>query len=282
MNEIQTDWSQEWKERTLRTWACYRGLDCLDYWEDKDTAERYWKSRYLDGSLWAEGWIDKLNISPESRVLDVGSGPGVLTVPLAERTTWVTAVEPSVSMMEVMRERAAERGLTNIDLINKPWDDVVVSRDIQEGHYDIVVASCSLLMLDIRDSIEKMQLASSRYIHLIWFAGAPTWDVFAGQLWPALHQREYLPGPKCDVLFNVLYQMGIYPNIQSFQSSFRERFSSIDEAMAYYSPKYGAITSPQKDAMRKVLTNTLEEDNGFLSFIHRMKCMHIWWEKENS
>ncbi len=48
-------------------------------------------------------------------VLDLGSGPGVIAVRLAELGLPVIAVEPSGEMLTVGRQRAIERGIENID-----------------------------------------------------------------------------------------------------------------------------------------------------------------------
>jgi hypothetical protein len=114
-------------------------------------------------------------------------------------------------MCSVMREKMAEFGFKNISVVQKRWEDVDVEKDLQPP-YDVVVASFSLGMQDIRAAILKMMQASSRYVYLYHFAGPTTWDLQWQELWPKMHGRPYQPGPKCDVLYNVLYQMGIYPH----------------------------------------------------------------------
>jgi hypothetical protein len=37
------------------------------------------------------------------------------------------------------------------------------------------------------------------------------------ELWLRLHGREFYPAPKCEVIYNVLYQMGIYPHVRTFR-----------------------------------------------------------------
>lgn len=271
------DWSEIWKERMARCRESYAGIESRDYWADKETAERYWEARWYGSEERIQTWMRQLFAEPEFRVLDIGAGPGVLAIPLARRVTHVTAVEPSAGMMAVMQEQAS--GLDNIRFIQKRWDDLQVEADLPEAPYDLVFASFSVLMMDIHDAISKMEAASSRYVHLIWFAANPTWDLFALKLWPALHNREYNVGPKCDVIFNVLYQMGIYPHIRPFITQFKESFGTMEEALAYYGPKYGAVTDTQKSLLRDCLQDVLETSDGGLCFNQHSPCMHIWWEK---
>lgn len=64
--------------------------------------------------------LDRLMLEPGMRVLDVGSGPGRLTIPAAE---WVgpagevVALDVQQAMLAQVRAAAAERGLTNIKTV---------------------------------------------------------------------------------------------------------------------------------------------------------------------
>jgi len=62
----------------------------------------------------------------------------------------------------------------------------------------------------------------------------------------ALHYLErayYQTMPKSDIIFNVLYQMGIYPNIRVFRFEMLHRFTSLDGAADYFAGKFNALSS---------------------------------------
>ena len=83
----------------------------------------------------------------------VSAGPGTLAIPFAEKAAHVTAVEPAEGMCSVMQEKMAEFGVKNITIVQKRWEDVDVARDL-EPPYDVVIASFSLGMQDIRAAID--------------------------------------------------------------------------------------------------------------------------------
>lgn len=59
----------------------------------------------------------RLGLSASAAVLDLGCGPGTLTLPLAAHCGRVIGVDPGPEMLEVARERVAEAGLDNVELV---------------------------------------------------------------------------------------------------------------------------------------------------------------------
>ena len=102
-----------------------------------------------------------------------------------------------------------------------------------------------------------MQQASSRYIYLYHFAGLTSWDRQWQELWQKLHNRAYQPGPKSDVLYNVLYQMGIYPSVSAFRLEHNQPYASLDEAVAALAPQAQAESEEQKAVLREYLRGAL-------------------------
>ena len=271
------DWNEVWMSRTRGNRESSPGRDCARIWESRESALRFWnmcqqeRSR-IDKTVW------ETDITPESRVLDIGAGPGTLAIPFAEKAAHVTAVEPAEGMCSVLKEKMAEFGRENIDIVQKRWEDVDVAADLS-APYDVVIASFSLGMQDIRAAIEKMQQASSRYVYLYHFAGETSWDRQWQGLWQKLHGRNYQPGPKSDVLYNVLYQMGIYPNVRTFRLEHNQPYASLDEAVSALAPQAQAESEEQKVVLREYLQGAMREEDGVLVMPGSSVRVKMWWEK---
>jgi len=134
---------------------------------------------------------------------------------------------------------------------------------------------------DIREAIEKIQQVSSGKVYIYWFAGATSWDKNYSRIWPQLHGRQYYPSPKCDVLYNVLYRMGIYPDMENFELIHETRFSSLDEAVQHYKPHYKIATNEQEQILRSHLEEILEKKGDELVQVGRSSRVKISWDNSH-
>ncbi|WP_328530783.1 methyltransferase domain-containing protein [Nocardioides sp. NBC_00368] len=75
-------------------------------------------------------------LSPEQRLLDVGAGPGTITLDLAGRVAQVTATEIGETELGLSRQAAEAAGVTNIDFRVED----VHALSIQDAAYDVVHA----------------------------------------------------------------------------------------------------------------------------------------------
>jgi protein-L-isoaspartate O-methyltransferase len=275
--ENQIDWNEVWKEQMARHNEMSNGMDCARYWDDEEEARNYWKM-VKDESGTVEGMIRNMEIGQNYRVLDIGAGPGTLAIPFSKKAAHVTAVEPSAAMAGVLRENIGEYGIENIDCVQKRWEDVDVETDLGSP-YDLIVASFSLGMTDIKAAILKMMKVSSGRVYLAWFAKEPSWESHARKLSTLLYGKDLSqPVPRSDVLFNLLCQMGIFPNVMVFPFELSRRFSSFDEALDYLAGQLRVRTDDGRSKLGEVLPNILEEDEG--SWVLKISSLNmmIWWQ----
>ena len=235
----ETDWNQIWGQQ-MTQWRECAGQSCQDFWDDEESAAVYAEKHAKQNHKRVERTVTALELKPEFRVLDIGAGPGNLALPMAARVAHVTTVEPAAGMNRIMASEMARQSISNVRPVKKSWEEVCPDQDL-EGLYDLVLASMSLGMADIRGAVEKMEAVCCGRVVLFWHAGIPGWEQMPRALWPTLFNAPYHGGPKSDVLFQVLYQMGIYPQIQVTRNCFSEVFPSMAAAVAFYRHRFPHI-----------------------------------------
>jgi len=281
METHSIDWNCIWREQRRRHHEANRDSADASFWDAKGAARRFYRAAQENNGERIEKTLRDLPLTDTSRVLDVGAGPGALAIPIARRVSHVTAVEPSEGMRSVFDEEIAAEGIGNIDVVPKRWEDVSVADDLSPP-YDVVFASYSLDVPDIVDTVRKLEEASSRYVYIYWFAGETSWDAMSRELWPLLHGSSFASSPKCDILYNVLYSMGIYPNIETFPLRQISRFADLDEAVDHFSSKCFAVTGEQKMVLRQYLERYAGPEGDTVVVPGHSTRVKIWWKKADS
>ncbi|MDD1694086.1 MAG: class I SAM-dependent methyltransferase [Methanoregula sp.] len=274
MEPPQTDWNDVWKYLSDRS-KNQHSKEQRNPWGSKENAIWFLKESKKH-TKWTEQILQNLPLSDEYKVLDIGAGPGRMAIPMSGRVAHITTIEPGAGMMEVLKEQVAEHDVHNITTIPKRWEDVDIGQDL-EGPYDLVIAFGSLGgMPDIRDAVMKMCVASRKWVYLSTGAGISTGEQKAIDLWPVLHGCEFYPGPRADILYNVLYDMGIYPNVKSEQRNSIQTYPDMESAVQRFRKNF-LISSPEQEMiMRDYLKATLETgENGY--FLRQQEYPVIFW-----
>lgn len=85
--------------------------------------------------------ISQMPIEKNHTLLDIGAGSGFFTIPMAESTTnKVYAMDPDFRMLKVIEEKAKEKRITNIELIQ----DYLENLNIENESIDFAMASLIL------------------------------------------------------------------------------------------------------------------------------------------
>ncbi len=270
------DWNQVWSETYLKNIESRFNCDCASIWKDRKNAESFLEQSEKNPER-IERVIESLPVTSGSSVLDIGSGPGTLAVPLAGLADHVTAIEPSEGMAEVMEEYARRKSVSNIDILKKRWEDVDVEVDLGRK-YDIVTACYSLGVPDINAAITSMCIASSGSCHIFWFAGVTDWERMQDDLWPILHGNAHNPGPKADIIYNVLYSMGIYPDVKSYEINSIRKFDSIDSAVNEFKERYGADSEEKENILKDYLLENKTDRRGEVEIGGITNHVHFSWK----
>ena len=85
--------------------------------------------------------LEEAGFSPEgAKVLDIGCGPGTLTLPLARKGADVTSLDISTGMLEELKEAADKEGLS-VKPMECSWWSADIDRLGFRGEFDLVLAS---------------------------------------------------------------------------------------------------------------------------------------------
>ncbi|MCX8191487.1 MAG: methyltransferase domain-containing protein, partial [Nitrososphaerales archaeon] len=211
-------------------------------------------------------------VNQDDTLLEIGSGYGRLTIPLAKVAKGVTVVEPSRRMVAILRRNALAQGIKNLRFINKRWEDVKIGKDIMK--HDIVLASFSLLLLDLKGALQKIDLATKKVAYI--FLSAESWipediqKLVFGEGFKILSDHI--------IVYNLLHSLGIEANVEIMDYEAKRRFTTVEEAVKEFAEVY-MIPDSKIGLLKDHLRSSLIKDADGLWHIRRKKVAMIWWSR---
>src|SRR6266568_5737642 len=198
-------------------------------------------------------------VTSQTSVLDIGAGTGRFTLALAPQARYITAVEPNAAMLDYLRHDASEQGLSNISYVQSTWQDAP-----NDLHADIVI--CSHVLYPIRDIVPflaKLRAATRRTCY-IYMRATPI-DAVTAHLWRHFHGDERCLPPGYIHALDVLYEMGIYANVEIVKLPVSMRFPSLDIAVDEQLEQLILPADEQtRTQLRQLLEGWLVERDGML------------------
>ena len=214
-------------------------------------------------------------VTPQTNVLDVGAGTGRFSFALAPLAEHIASVEPSAAMLDYLRRDASDKGLSNISYVQTTWQDA--SEDLEA---DIVI--CSHVLYPIRDIapfLAKLQRATRQACYI--YLRATHIDAATAPLWQHFHGDERRLPPGYIHALDVLYEMGIYADVEIVMLPPTLRYPSLEIAVTELMEQ---LILPDDEKTRVELRTLLEgwlvERGGMLvPPIQEVVCAIIWWDK---
>lgn len=163
-------------------------------------------------------------LTPQLSVLDVGAGTGRFSLALAPYAYQVTALEPNASMLDYLRQEIAASNLSNLVTVQSRWEDAPA--DLRA---DIVICSHVLYpILDIAPFLEKLDAACEQACYL--YLRATQIDMLTAPFWRHFHGAERQLAPGYIHVLDVLYELGIYANVEVVTAPFTLNYPTLQEA----------------------------------------------------
>lgn len=129
------------------------------------------------------------------KALDWGAGTGRLSFTLAEKFDRVTCVDVSTSMQAILRTRAAERNITNLDIVH-------VDQFVGDGTYDFALSLITMQHFSNREMVEEALRA------MVAALKPGGWMIV--EIPESPHNLRYRIQPRLQV-YRVLRRLGVSP-----------------------------------------------------------------------
>ncbi len=145
-----------------------------------------------------------------------------------------------------------------------------------------MIASFSITMDEIGEALLKMDAVArpGGVVALYWFLDPSFYEVHSAALWPALHGGSYRGGPKADMLFQVLVQLGFLPHVDVLAFDRTYRFADLDEALDHFAPRFSAESDEQRSRLRALPRDAPRSGRaGEIVIRHPSRYAKVWWRK---
>ncbi len=230
----EVDWRQSWIEMQ-------EGRGHADDPSEWDARAASFSSRTV--SNYSRDFLSCLDLQPGETVFDMGCGTGELALQMAEAGHDVIAADFSEGMLGYLARGMQERGLTNVRTVRMSWEDDWAAHGVGEKCVDVAIASRSIMVSDLGAALDKLSsVVRSRVAITLSTGNTPSEDA---DLLEAIGRKSVsrFDTPYC---MNMLFQMGICPELRIIKSDKKHLFTSLEEACAHSLKRIRDITTEER------------------------------------
>lgn len=216
--------------------------------------------------------VEKLGITADLDVLDLGCGDGTTAIPAARLGANVQGVDIARNLVEAGNRRAKEEGLTNCTFREGDATDL---KDLKDKSFDLVISIFGAMFaprpFDVAREMVRVTRLGGRIVMGNWIPGDPT---LVAQILKI--SSAYTPPPPEGFISPMLWgveahvierfgQAGIAPENISFVRdtyTFRAPYSPsefLDRFRNYYGPIMNAFEAAEKEGKAQDLQRELED-----------------------
>ena len=207
-----------------------------------------------------------------SEVLEIGSGPGTITIPLARTAKKIVCIEFNELNIKYLNANLKENNLDNVEVINQNWNKI--NDEEIKNKFDLVY--CSHFLWQIEDPVillKRMENASRKYCAIIQPCGR---DDIIKEIFEKVSNQKYTGQfePDADYfVYIILREWGRLVKLRYFKYTLE---MNIEEYLIYVSSFIGKFVTIDVVVKEKIKDYLLEKsENGKFTKIDNAIVM--WW-----
>jgi len=256
------------------------------FWQEKLLAKRKEKkdwnkaaksfSKSTKQNEYMENLLYKMKLSKKDSVLDLGCGSGSITVPIAKKSSYITAIDSSEKMLELLKEKCEKEEIANVDIIHGNLEEITVD-DV--GNHDIVLFSRSFNGIwSVKQTIANINEIANKYVYITLF-GPNSWK-FQKEFYESIG-REYPEFASYHYLINILIEMEIYPNVENLEIETNRSYDSLHDAMNNGKWNLNSLKDDEKLKLHSYLKEKLiyNKERKLENHNDKREWILIWWKK---
>lgn len=267
------DWKETWDEmRAERMRPLKIKYDPL--FKEK-SFEDYSKKAKLNNYEYGRNVVNSLNevLSENFKVLEIGPGPGTLTIPLARKVKKILAIESSKRAASYLIKNIEEKQIKNVEVINKDWERVD-DKNIKDSFSLVVCSHFLWQMKDIEKHLERMEDASNKYCAVIQPAGR---DSLVKEIWIEVTGKDYTGQfePDADYFaYLILRSWERLINVRIIRYSIERDLEQMTGYVASFIGRFIEVDNNIKKIIEGYIANRLKDG----IYKESSRAVVMWWE----
>ena len=224
--------------------------------------------------------FSKLILDENDTVLDVGCGEGSITIPIAKKVKKVIGIDSSPKMLEFLKKRAEDNEISNIESILMPIEDISY---LKIGDVDVIICSRSLNgIIPIDKVLTELNKIANKYVFITIFGPENKKIEKDFDREVNIKTEDF---PNYNYFFNILFNMGIYANIERFDLNNYRKYDSIEDAMDNGKFRLDLYSGEEKKLLKEYLKRILSFDSETKKYYNtkdKADWILIWWKKNEN
>jgi len=227
-------------------------------------------NQHIHNSMYNQNFLNHINLEGINSSLDIGCGPGNLSLLLSKKLKNIYCLDFSNKMLELLQENAKKENCSNIKSFNLSWyDDWSLLPKA-----DLVIASRSMEVKNMQEALEKLDKQALKKVVLSYKVGGS----FLSEDILKVLNKDINKKPDYIYIINILYKMGIKASLNFIKSEGRNtQYKNEEDFITSVSWSLGTLKEEEKNLLKEYYETRIKNQNQSDTYV---EWAIIAWDKK--